>query len=453
VPIVLLLVADLAGLAMLLTTPNDVVAVVVFPVLWIAGSALAASRLEREERAAAVRLFALSYLLRVGLAIVIYHLGVVNVVGDEDSSGWYAGWGYAQSWRGDPEYALIHPDLMQALQRSNQGYYFLAGGWLYALGAPSRVSLAFLSAFAGGLTTVFVYRITLRVFGQDAAQKAGFLAAVFPSLVVWSAQTLKEPFVVLFEVAVIYIALLLRERWSSRHFVMLLGALFGLYTMRFYAAFLCAAAVVLGLAWVGRSRRPQNVLVAGLVMSAAILALFVSGLWQTENQRLNEFNLDWLASFRSNVSTGQPGTGSGIVLPYDVSTPVGMLAAFPLSLLGFLLSPFPWQVVGGSARLKFAMVDVMLWWWLIPKVVVGLREAWRTHRDVVGQVMLFVLPLTVFYTLLFGNGGLAFRERAQILVLMLIFGAAGLVHKRAAVQAESSVRRRRARLSAVEVTR
>jgi Dolichyl-phosphate-mannose-protein mannosyltransferase len=451
-PLLLLLLADLGGLALLLTSPYDAVAVAVLPVLWIAGLALATAGRPREERSATMRLFTLSFLLRVAVAIAIYDTGLVGVVGDEDSSGWYAGWGFAQAWRGDPGFAMIHPDLMQALQRSNQGYYFLAGGLLYLVGSPSRVSLAFLSAFAGGLTTVLVYRIALRAFGRETAALAGTLAAIFPSLVVWSGQTLKEPFVILFECAVVYLVLDLRARWSLRQFLLLLGALFGLYTLRFYAAFLSAAAAVLGLLWGGGSRKPQSTLIAGLIMSATVLGLFASGLWQTETQRFNQFSLNWVETFRTNVSAG-PGGQSGIALPYDVSTPLGVLAALPLSLLGFLLSPFPWQAIDGSARLKLAMVDVMLWWWLIPKVVTGLRAAWRTQRELVGQVMLFILPLTMFYSLIFGNGGLAFRERAQILVLVLVFGALGLTQKKPQPLASHGARPAKRMASPVGVTR
>src|SRR5207302_8009832 len=68
-------------------------------------------------------------------------------------------------------------------------------------------------------------------------------------------------------------------------------------------------------------------------------------------------------------------------------TPHGALLAFPTSLLAFLLSPFPWQAVGGSMRLKLALVDVALWWWMIPKVLVGLREAWRKQRESVGLMI------------------------------------------------------------------
>jgi hypothetical protein len=426
--IVLLLLADIAGLAFLLSSPYDIIALVVFPILWGLGLVLTTAGRPIEERRFAMRLFTISLLLRVGVALAIYGFGLVNVVGDEDAGGWYTGWAIAQAWKGNPDFAGVHPDFLQALRQTNQGYYYLAGGFLYFVGFPSRVSLAFLSAGAGALTSVLIYRIAVSNYGHEAAAKAGILAAVFPSLVAWGGQTLKEPFVLLFECAIVYATFELRGRRSLRMVSLLLGCLLCLYTLRFYAAYVSATASALVL-WSADPRRSKSPLMGAVVVAAVLVGLFASGLWQVNAERLSQLNLQQFQVVREDVSVGTGSHGSGIALPYNVSTPAGALVALPLSLLAFLLSPFPWQALGGSARLKFAMVDVALWWWLIPRIVVGMREAWRIHRAVVGHLLVFILPLTIFYSLTFGNAGLAFRERAQILVLLLVFAGLGLVRK------------------------
>ncbi len=413
-----------AGLATSLVRASDAVAVAVFPILWVLGLVLATAGRPNKERRTLGRLFTLSFLLRIAVAIVIYRFGLVYLLGDEDGSGWVAGWGIAQAWRGDFQFTPVRPDFLLALHQSNQGYYYLAGAFLYLIGAPSRLALAMLSALAGALTVVLIYRIGDQLFGRAAAEKAGLWTAVFPSLVVWSAQTLKEPFVILCECAVVYAVIVLRTRPSPKLVLLLLVSLFCLYTMRFYAAYLSAAAAVLVLAIPTGDRRGATPLAAAMVLSAAVAGLFASGLWHVDVERFNQFNLAWIKSFRIDVATGE-GSGSGILLPYDVSTPEGAALSFPASLASFLLSPYPWQVAEGSMRLKLSFVDVLLWWWMIPKVVAGLRGAWRMQRGSVGPLMLFIGPLTVFYTLTFGNAGLAYRERAQILVLLIVFAGLG----------------------------
>ena len=407
---------------------SDLAPVGVFAVLGGLGLLLAAAGRPPEERRTLARLFALSFVLRVAAAIVIYHFGLVDVLGDEDSSGWYGGWGIAAAWKGDPQFAGVRPDFMQALHQINQGQYYLFGVFLYLLGVPSRLSLAMLSAMAGSLTVALVYRIGRRLFDRDAAERAGMWAALFPSLVVWSAQTLKEPFVLLFECSIVYAVVTLRERASFKMIVLLLGALIALYTMRFYAAYVSAAAAVLILAWPRRDHRAESLSVAAAVASAIVLGLFSLRLWSVEAERIAQFNLGAVDAWRVALATG---TGSGKLLPYDVSTPRGLLSAFPASAASFLLSPYPWAVTG-SLRLRLALVDVTLWYWLIPAVLAGLRAAWRMHRAAVGMLTLFIVPLTVLYSILYGNAGLAFRERAQIMVLCLIFAGLGLALKRRA---------------------
>jgi hypothetical protein len=427
--IFMLLTFIMGGLATALVSSYDAIALAVFPVLCVSGLILIAAGRPPEEKRALTRLFMLSFLLRVAVAIAIYRFGLVDVLGDEDSSGWFGGWGIAQAWRGDPAFVGVNPSLLQALGRANHGYGYLAAIFLYLIGAPSRLSLAMLSALAGALTVGFVYRIGSCMFGRNVAEKAGTWAAVFPSLVIWSAQTLKEPFVILFECAIVYAVLALRSRVSLKLIGLLLASLFCLYTMRFYAAYLSVVAAMLALAWPAGVRRANAALAGALVFSAVIVAMFASGLWHLEQQRLGQFNLAWVQSFRTNVATGEGG-GSGILLPYDVTTPGGVLAAFPLSLISFLLSPYPWQALGGTMRLKLSLVDVALWWWMIPHVLAGIRKAWRTQRESIGLQMLFIGPLTVFYALTFGNAGLAFRQRAQVLVLLLVFAGLGLSLKK-----------------------
>jgi len=426
-----LLAFVIGGLVTALASPYDAPALAVFPVLWGLGLMLTATGRPTEEKRTLARLFTLSFLLRIAIMICVYRFGLVDVLGDEDSSGWFAGWGIAQAWRGDPAFAAVKPDFMQALGQGNPGYAYLAAVFLYLIDAPSRLSLAMLSALAGALTVGLVYRIGNHMFGPDVAEKAGTWAAVFPSLMIWSAQTLKEPFVILFECGIVYAVLALRSRMSLKFVGLLLTSLFCLYTMRFYAALLSAVAAVLALAWPAGTRRAGAAVAGAGVFSVVILGLFASGLWHLEQQRFSQFNLAWVQSFRVEVATGE-GSGSGIPLPYDVTTPGGVLLAFPVSLVFFLLSPFPWQALGGSLRLKLALVDVVLWWWMIPNVLAGLREAWRSQRGAVGLLMLFIGPLTVFYSLIFGNAGLAFRERAQVLVLLLVFAGLGLTLKKPA---------------------
>ena len=191
--VLLLVVADLVGLVALLGSGYDAVAIMVFPLMWGIGLIFATAGSLQEDRSVAARLFTISFLLRVGVAIAIYRFGIVGVVGDEDSSGWYAGWGIAQAWKGDPEFVGVHADLLQALRLGNEGYHYLAGSFLYLINTPSRISLAFVSAFCGGPHDH--PRLPNRhpsLWPRNGAEEGRDVRAIFPSLVAWSSQTMKN---------------------------------------------------------------------------------------------------------------------------------------------------------------------------------------------------------------------------------------------------------------------
>ena len=82
-----LLAFVVGGLATSLATSYDIVALGAFPLLWGLGLAITTAGRGDEEKRTLARLFTLSFLLRVALAIVIYRLGLVDILGDEDSSG------------------------------------------------------------------------------------------------------------------------------------------------------------------------------------------------------------------------------------------------------------------------------------------------------------------------------------------------------------------------------
>ena len=94
-----------------------------------------------------------------------------------------------------------------------------------------------------------------------------------------------------------------------------------------------------------------------------------------------------------------------------------------------LLSPFPWQV--DSLRQAATLPDVMAWWFLFfGYILPGIRYAWPRQSLSVALIA-YTLPLILFYSLIFGNVGLAYRQRAQLMPFLLIFAAAGHYSRRA----------------------
>jgi Ca2+/Na+ antiporter len=69
----------------------------------------------------------------------------------------------------------------------------------------------------------------------------------------------------------------------------------------------------------------------------------------------------------------------------------------------------------------------MLWWLSIPLLVLGLWFAVKHRLREVAPILIFTTLLTVTYSILMGNVGTAYRQRAQLLVFYFIFVAIGFV--------------------------
>jgi hypothetical protein len=121
------------------------------------------------------------------------------------------------------------------------------------------------------------------------------------------------------------------------------------------------------------------------------------------------------------AQSAQSGFGTDV----DVSTTSGAISAIPVGFTYLLLAPFPWQL--GSLRQVMVLPEMVVWWFAIPLLVLG---AWFTlkHRiREIAPILIFTSLLTLTYSIVQGNVGTAYRQRAQLLVFYFIFVAVGFV--------------------------
>ena len=72
------------------------------------------------------------------------------------------------------------------------------------------------------------------------------------------------------------------------------------------------------------------------------------------------------------------------------------------------------------------MPEVVLWWFLIYYAIIpGVLHAVRNRFLDVQPLVVFIVGLGLIYSLTFGNVGLAYRQRAQLLPWLLVFAAVG----------------------------
>src|SRR5207244_844272 len=182
-------------------------------------------------------LFIVSFLVRFCASVAIYQLGLLSVLGDEDSSGWLGGEIIASHWQSQHVDFLHLPfSLLQSFNGHHLGYQYLVAFLFYLMPEMNRLVPAALNCLVGSLTVVLAFRIAKQLFGDWVANRVGWWSCIVPSLVVWSAQTLKEPWVIFLETVALYGCINLKTKGlATRHLVLCILAIVFLIPFRFYA--------------------------------------------------------------------------------------------------------------------------------------------------------------------------------------------------------------------------
>jgi hypothetical protein len=411
----------------LLDLTSGLVHLVLFTAL--AGLALRLTWNHRATLPFQTKLFFWALVIRFGVSLFLYQAGGIRLIKDEDGGGWLAGVGLAKNWESQGHSFLEAPFLfLRAYGDFHHGYFYLLGSIFLATGIPSRLAAAALSGVCGALTVVITYRLARSLFSEAVARRAGWLACFFPSLIVWSAQTLKEPVVILLETLALYGCVRLCKHGVSLRHLLLVGVVCVLlYPFRFYAAVIAVGTVLITLLLprFGASNSWfRKAVAAGLLILGVIVLLGGQVPREMEQQR---FDLDYIQAIREGAALGQ---GSGVKVDADLHTPGGLGLAVLVGALHLLLAPFPWQW-GESLRMALVVPEVVIWWGLLLYgVLPGLRHALRNRFQDVLPLLLFIVGMGLVYSLTFGNTGLIYRQRAQLLPWLLVFAAVGMELRR-----------------------
>jgi hypothetical protein len=384
---------------------------------------LTLTRKHRQARREQIILFLCALGVRFAASIVVYEWGLVRVLGDEDSGGWVSGLALSDGWDRQCLSLLNLPGIWAgAYEKHQSGFQYLAGLFFFVTGASARMPLAVMNCFFGALTVALVYRTAISLFSRWTAVRAGWGACFFLSLIIWSAQTLKEPVVIFLEAVALYACVNLKlSGFSAKYVLLCAAAIVLLPPFRFYAAYLSGAVAILALtlprisARVGKSRSSFKTALAGVALVAVIAPLAAASGYLARNEAVFErySRLNEIAKFRRNVAVG---AGSGVDGGYDLDTPTGLTMAIGVGGAHLLLAPFPWQLGGGSLRMLLTTPELAVWWLLVfVGLIPGLWHICKTRLADAQPVLFFILGLGLIYSMMFGNVGLIFRQRAQLL--------------------------------------
>ena len=381
-----------------------------------------ARRKATEDRAFLMRIFILGVLARVILATVIHQGHMEEFFGGDANTYSLFGASLAASWHGD-KYHLAKYQSFVASGAGAWGMLYLVA-IVYELVGENMFAIQLINASVGSATSIVVYASAQHIFkNRRVSRLACLLVCFWPSLVLWSAQALKDGLIVLVLALGILCTVKLMNKITVGYLIVLAGCLCALLTLRFYTFYMMVAAVA-GSFLLGMKSLNAQAFVGRFLGIVAIGLVFTwFGVAQYAGTQLSRYgNLQMVQLSRQDMARS---ADSGFMKDVDVNTTEGALTAIPVGCLYLLFAPFPWQLA--SLRQSLPLPEMIVWWLSFPLLVLGLWYGVKHRLNEVAPIVIFTTLLTLAYSLVQGNVGTAYRQRSQLLVFYFIFLAAGIM--------------------------
>lgn len=419
------------GLALLLFVVGLTVAVVTYPlgpaavlfnsILMVLVFVIINKSFAGEEKVFLQNIFVAGLILRMILAAVTYVFSLQEFFGGDSLTYDFSGWALYNSWFGVN--LVGHEENLKFATReigSGWGMSYLVAT-IYTVIGRNPFAIQLFNSILGAATACLIYVCAKQIFHNSrVARISSILVAVFPSLVLWSSQGLKDGIICFLLALAIYTVLSLQKKFDYVNILILLFALVGIYSLRFYIFFAFIVAIF-GSFFLAGQKSGLSIVRQVVVLVVITLGLTYMGVLRNAQSNVEFYgSLETLQASRlDQARSAQSGFGQDI----DVSTPTGAIQALPLGVTYLLLAPFPWQMA--NFRQAITLPESLVWWSSIPFLFTGIWFTLKNKlRESIGIILLTLL-LTISYGIFQGNVGTAYRMRAQMQIFYFIFVAVG----------------------------
>jgi 4-amino-4-deoxy-L-arabinose transferase-like glycosyltransferase len=293
--------------------------------------------------------------------------------------------------------------------------------FIYLLFGQNILAAQFFCAVVGAATAPLVYICSYKIFQNHRVGKvSAILVALFPGFIIWSSQLLKDGLIIFLLVLSMTMVMQLQKKFSYPAIGILIFALFGILSLRFYIFYMVGIAVA-GSFIIGQSGSVKSVVRGFVVLVIVGIILAYLGVLQNAGTDFEKYgSLERIQISRQDLArSAESGFGENA----DVSTTQGAIAILPIGFTYLMFAPFPWQI--SNFRQAITLPEMMIWWSSMPLLISGLWYTIKNRLRKSISILIFTLLLTIAYSVFQGNVGTAYRQRAQIQVFLFIFIAVG----------------------------
>jgi 4-amino-4-deoxy-L-arabinose transferase-like glycosyltransferase len=409
-----------AGIVIIAPADGAAATIVALPVAAIAAWLIYLPKIDQKFL---LRLFVAGLLVRIAIGTMIFVFHQQTFFGGDALTYDFFGYALLKTWEGDKSYQWLVDLFTGGGASSGWGMLYMVAV-IYKIVGQNMLATQYVNSVLGAATAPLSYMIALEIFpNKRVARVCGLLTAFFPSLVLWTSQGMKDGPIIFLLTLSMLATLKLGTRFSFKYLTALALALLGLITLRFYVFYIILLSITVAFIMGRRQLTAQSFARQLIIMFVIGSVLAYFGVSRLAGQQIESYGtFRQLQVMRLDAAqSAQSGFGQDV----DVSTPAGALAAIPLGLTYLILAPFPWQLT--SVRSMITLPEMVIWWMSLPLLVLGLWFTIKHRLREVTPILIFTTLLTLAYSILQGNVGTAYRQRAQLLVFYFVFVAVGFV--------------------------
>lgn len=294
-------------------------------------------------------------------------------------------------------------------------------GQLFACVGESMLGMQFINCIAGVVGGIAAARAAAHIWGRMVASNVLLLLNLFPTLILYSAVTLRESLIfMLFCLSVFHFVKYLSAR-SVLNLIFSVLYIFmasALHSGMLFALFGLVFVISLGL---GDAKSRSNG-VGKVFLNLILGVVLVSSLYYyTRSTEINKFgNLgDVDVAFVSSVLEGRGEGGAAYLVELSINSPSDLLLQAPIRVFYFIFSPMPWDV--RTPAHLFGLIDAVFWWYLAFRIVKHRRVIFSNRSAL--ALFLVVSVLMVVFAFGTSNFGTAMRHRAKFVPILFVIAA------------------------------
>ena len=412
--------ATAGSIALIALMPLDGGPALMFALPIAAAFGFAVAQIKEDEKFL-LRLFVSAIMVRIFLGSVIYYFHQQEFFGADATTFDIFGNALMKVWNGDSSYQFYVDLFSRDGAGSGWGMLYVVAA-IYKIVGRNMLATQYFNCVLGAVTAPIAYLMAMEIFpNKKVARAAALLTAFYPSLILWQCQGMKDGPIIFILTLCMLATLKLGNKFSAKYVAILAIGLFGLMTLRFYVFYIMAFAIVCAFI-MGRQKLSAQAFIRQFVIMFVIGGVLAGlGVSRFASKQIEQYgNFRQLQLMRLDASRS---AASGFGEDIDVSTPEGALAAIPIGLTYLFLAPFPWQY--SSLRSMITLPEMTIWWGSLPFLVFGLWFTIKHRLREVAPILIFLTVLTISYSIVQGNVGTVYRQRAQLLIFYFLFVAVG----------------------------